>query len=751
MHLPPQLHLVLAARRAATAAHRPAAGRRRGRPDRRAGPRDRRRRHRRARRRPASAPSTPSRRRPAGWPLAVQLAAELGGAADRSTTTRSSIACSTAMRVLFEYLAEEVMANASDAERELLALAAHVPFVDAAAAHLARPRRRSSRCWRRSGATACSSSATRRRPTATGPRSSAASSPAGHSRRRPTSSCAASSRSLCERGEAEEALETCLRLGDAGAGPRGRARRRATGPARRARWTTPSRSPAAAGDDTRLAELRGDLHYLRGSWDDAVAAYAEAARLGDPTPPAWRGSGRRCSTCGAASTRPTPRARPPASTARDPAEESKVLSWRAAIRWMRGDVDGLPHGSSSRPLAVGTAAGDDAALATAHTTRAMLAALRRRPSRERRRLPRRPAPRPAGRRRRADRAHPHEPRQPPHGGGQLRRRPSRELDAAIELAELIGSDNFGALAYSNRGDTYRRLGRLDDALDDLRRAEAIWQRLGSGLVHYAVGLLGDVQALRGQRSEAIALYRQAIELADAQGDTQALVPGLIGLARTLVADDPDAAMEAAERAIGTARSMSMAARPPRRRLDRAAPRRPRRRGQARPPRRCSSGRPTRTARPSPRRCCSRRRSASLPTSRSPRSRGASAATSATASARPAPRWPSPARSTRRRATTPSPPPSSCSSRPAHGACSPRPASRARRPETARRLDRDARRVPRQPAPADRSRSASGARARPATCSSCSSPGAARRSCARRSRRCCGPTSPTDRRAGSRCC
>ena len=32
-----------------------------------------------------------------------------------------------------------------------------------------------------------------------------------------------------------------------------------------------------------------------------------------------------------------------------------------------------------------------------------------------------------------------------------------ELDSAIDLAELIGSDNFGALAYSNRGDTYRRL------------------------------------------------------------------------------------------------------------------------------------------------------------------------------------------------------------------------------------------------------------------------------------------------------
>ena len=52
-----------------------------------------------------------------------------------------------------------------------------------------------------------------------------------------------------------------------------------------------------------------------------------------------------------------------------------MLAWRAAMRWIRGDVDGLPRGSSTTRWRSATAAGDDAALATVHTTRAMLAAL----------------------------------------------------------------------------------------------------------------------------------------------------------------------------------------------------------------------------------------------------------------------------------------------------------------------------------------------------------------------------------------
>ena len=130
-----------------------------------------------------------------------------------------------------------------------------------------------------------------------------------------------------------------------------------------------------------------------------------------------------------------------------------------------------------------------------------------------------------------------------------------ELGAAIEVAELVGSETFGALAYANRGDTYMRMGRLDDALRDLRRAQDIWERLGSELVDYALGQLGDVQALRGQRSDALALYRQAIEIAERRGDVQGLVPALIGQARVLVDDDVAAAAAAAERAIAASQAV----------------------------------------------------------------------------------------------------------------------------------------------------------------------------------------------------
>lgn len=489
-----------------------------------------------------------------GWPLAVRLAAEVGrrgGPLDHNAIVDRLL---DREGVLFEFLAEEVMASASDGERELLALAAHLPFVDIellgwigrdhlgrllpllgrAATFLERDPRVSDRY----------------RATLVGGEFARRALPA------PTEDVVRLILTrLCDRGDADQVLETCLRLGDARvarevvlAVPR---------PDLLGRTLDDALALASsAGDDARLAELRGDLRYLRGSWDDAVAAYEEAARLGDPTAP--RLARKRATllylrgrldaadaTCAAV-----------CLDGSDPAEESKVQSWRAAIRWMRGDVAGCREFLDAA-LALGTAAADDAALATAHTTRAMLAALvgDRRENADAYRVALRYAER-AGDvvqivRIRSNRGSRHME----EGDYQ---EALRELDAAIELADLIGSDNFGALAYSNRGDTYRRLGRLDDALDDLRRAEAIWQRLGSGLVHYAVGLLGDVQALRGQRSEAIALYRQAIELADTQGDTQALLPGLIGLARTLVADDPSAAMAAAQRAIDTARSMSMA-------------------------------------------------------------------------------------------------------------------------------------------------------------------------------------------------
>ena len=67
-----------------------------------------------------------------GWPLAVQLAAEAlrrGGPIDHSALVDRLLAPDA---VLFEYLAEEVLAGAAEPERELLSIAARLPHVSPA-------------------------------------------------------------------------------------------------------------------------------------------------------------------------------------------------------------------------------------------------------------------------------------------------------------------------------------------------------------------------------------------------------------------------------------------------------------------------------------------------------------------------------------------------------------------------------------------------------------------------------------------
>jgi DNA-binding SARP family transcriptional activator len=93
------------------------------------------------------------------------------------------------------------------------------------------------------------------------------------------------------------------------------------------------------------------------------------------------------------------------------------------------------------------------------------------------------------------------------------------------------------------------MGRLDDALRDLRQAERIWEHLGSDHVAYALAYLGDVQFLRGQQTEARSLFTRSIELAERCGDIQGLAPALVGMARLLSDEDLTAAAAFADRAI----------------------------------------------------------------------------------------------------------------------------------------------------------------------------------------------------------
>ena len=258
-----------------------------------------------------------------------------------------------------------------------------------------------------------------------------------------------------------------------------------------------------------------------------------------------------------------------------------------------------------------------------------------------------------------------------------------ELDLAITTAELAGSDTFSALAYNNRGEAYLALGQLDLALADLRRAHDIWTRLASNRILYPLNNMGFVQLLRGQRSEAIALFNEAIRIAASERDAQGLVPAYIGLANALDRDDPAAAAEAARQAIEANHAMWMphayvaAGNVALHAGDLAAA--------AEWAAKATELAGQRHDRPALAEALLL--SANLGSSESatsPSRRAACGTTSATRSARPAPTWRSPARPPAGGAKSSSPAPNECSRTPGRGASSPTPAAnsaRASRPRS----------------------------------------------------------------------
>jgi len=312
---------------------------------------------------------------------------------------------------------------------------------------------------------------------------------------------------------------------------------------------------ARGGADAWNAELRGDLQYLRGEWDAALTSYAEARTLGDQASPRLaRKRGVILYLRGRLD-----EAEEAYASARldgsDLAEEAQVLAWMAAMKWVRGEIEACERLIEPAEDAA-AASGDDAALATVHTTRAMIAALR-----ADRRSNERSYRQALEHAQRADDVI-QMIRIRTNMGSHYFEEGSyaeaiTELDAAIEMAELVGTKSWTGLAYANRGETYTRMGRLDDAARDLRQAQRIWEQVSSDDVGYALSYLGDVQFLRGQHTEARSLFLRAIELAEPSGDLQGLVPSLIGLARVLSDDDLTAAQAAAERAIAIGQPLSM--------------------------------------------------------------------------------------------------------------------------------------------------------------------------------------------------
>jgi len=305
---------------------------------------------------------------------------------------------------------------------------------------------------------------------------------------------------------------------------------------------------ADAHRDAALERLLGEAHQLRGDWEEALRCFGRAAGSDGEIDAglAWRiGLIHHLRGPLDAAVEVYGRGR----EGDEPSADAALLhAWHASALWLRGDADGSRR-LAGRAREIAEATGDDRALAAAHTVLAMLAALE------------------------GDRAanDAHYLRALEHAERArdvlqvIRIRVNRgsrnleegaydaaiaELDLAIRLADLGGFGAFRALALTNRGEARLRLGRLEEAIADLEAARAIYQRLGTDDVAYPMGILGDVYRERGDLALARAAYEEAARRSEAQGDVQALVPALAGLARVLAADDPEQARELAASAAG---------------------------------------------------------------------------------------------------------------------------------------------------------------------------------------------------------
>jgi ATP/maltotriose-dependent transcriptional regulator MalT/DNA-binding SARP family transcriptional activator len=295
-----------------------------------------------------------------------------------------------------------------------------------------------------------------------------------------------------------------------------------------------------------VVQLEGEARQVSGDWDGALKCFAGIAepRAAVPAGVAWRTGlihhlrGELNDALAAYRGGQTDHA--------DRRDVALLHAWWASALWLRGEVDEC-RTLAARSLAEATTAGDDSALAAAHTVLAMVAAL--------------------DSDRRANDAH--YLRALDHATRAndmlqaIRIRANRgsrfteegylaealtELDEAIRLADLAGFPAFRALALANRGQVLLQLGRLDEAISDLEASRDIYQRMESRLISYPLAHLGEVYRERGDMAMARASFEEAIAVAEGTGDQQALVPALSGLARVLVRSEPERARQLAERA-----------------------------------------------------------------------------------------------------------------------------------------------------------------------------------------------------------
>lgn len=230
----------------------------------------------------------------------------------------------------------------------------------------------------------------------------------------------------------------------------------------------------------------------------------------------------------------------------DPSAGASLLAWHASAHWLRGDREAAED-LADRALVLARSVNASRPLATVYTVLAMIAALD------------------------GDRAQndSHYLRALEHAERSrdvtqtIRIRSNRgshfleegkyqlaldELEIALRLADMTGFELWKGMALSNRGQVVKMIGRLDEAIADLSESRRIFRSIASNFESYPLAQLGDVYTLRGDTALARACYEDSISLAEDQGDLQALVPALSGLARLIAFEDNKRASALAARA-----------------------------------------------------------------------------------------------------------------------------------------------------------------------------------------------------------
>jgi DNA-binding SARP family transcriptional activator len=116
------------------------------------------------------------------------------------------------------------------------------------------------------------------------------------------------------------------------------------------------------------------------------------------------------------------------------------------------------------------------------------------------------------------------------------------LDRAIALAESVSAPPpVRALSLVTRGDALLGLGRIEECLAELHLARDLTRDSESPLLGLALVAIGDANRLCGNATQSAIAYREALVIAARTGNAQVAVPALSGLARALVVDDVDEA------------------------------------------------------------------------------------------------------------------------------------------------------------------------------------------------------------------